>query len=75
MKPAQADAVRDAAGRPEQTEQRVMHARELLEPSTLPVEEVARQCGLGAAANFRRHFSTSAGVSPSVYRRAFSDGG
>jgi AraC family transcriptional regulator, transcriptional activator FtrA len=54
------------------TEQRVLRARELLESSTLPVEHVARQCGLGAAANFRRHFSMTVGVSPSVYRRAFA---
>jgi AraC family transcriptional regulator, transcriptional activator FtrA len=56
------------------TEQRVLRARELLESSTLPVEEVARRCGLGAAANFRRHFSMTVGVSPSAYRRAFATG-
>jgi AraC family transcriptional regulator, transcriptional activator FtrA len=56
------------------TEQRVGAARELLESSTLPVEQVARQCGLGAAANFRRHFALAVGVSPSAYRRAFATG-
>lgn len=56
------------------TEQRVLRARELLESGTLPVEQVARECGLGAAANFRRHFSMTVGVSPSSYRRTFTTG-
>lgn len=54
------------------TEQRVLRARELLESSTMPVEQIARECGLGAAATFRRHFSLSVGVSPSAYRHAFA---
>jgi AraC family transcriptional regulator, transcriptional activator FtrA len=56
------------------TEQRVLRARELLESSALGVEQVARECGLGAAANFRRHFALTMGVSPSAYRRAFATG-
>lgn len=51
--------------------QRVLHARQLLETSTLPVEQVATASGLGSPANFRRHFVAAAGVSPSTYRRAF----
>jgi transcriptional regulator GlxA family with amidase domain len=56
------------------TEQRVLRARELLESGTLPVEQVAQECGLGAAANFRRHFPMTVGVSPSTYRRTFATG-
>jgi transcriptional regulator GlxA family with amidase domain len=54
------------------TEQRVLRARELLESSSLPVEQIAAECGLGAPANFRRLFSAAVGVSPSTYRRTFT---
>lgn len=51
--------------------QRVRRARELLETSALPVEEIARQCGFGTAINLRKHFTRRIGVSPQDYRRAF----
>jgi transcriptional regulator GlxA family with amidase domain len=51
-------------------EQRVLHARQLLETGTLPVEQVASASGLGSPANFRRHFTAAVGVPPSVYRRS-----
>jgi AraC family transcriptional activator FtrA len=53
------------------TAQRVLHARQLLETSALPVEQVATASGLGTPANFRRHFTAATGASPSAYRRAF----
>ncbi len=54
------------------TAQRIQRARELLETGTLPVEDVGEASGLGAPANFRRHFILATGVTPSTYRRTFS---
>jgi transcriptional regulator GlxA family with amidase domain len=51
--------------------QRVQHARQLLETTSLPVDQVAQAAGLGSAANFRRHFTAAVGVPPSSYRRTF----
>jgi AraC family transcriptional activator FtrA len=51
------------------TEQRVLRARELLEESDLPVEEVARVAGFGTAALLRHHFTRVTGVSPTTFRR------
>ncbi|SEQ41037.1 helix-turn-helix domain-containing protein [Microlunatus flavus] len=57
------------------TAERVRRARQLLESTTLPVEQVAEQCGLGTAANLRIHFARQTGVSPSAYRAAFAETG
>jgi AraC family transcriptional regulator, transcriptional activator FtrA len=54
------------------TGQRIQRAREILETTALPVEDVGEASGLGAPANFRRHFLLATGVTPSSYRRAFS---
>lgn len=56
--------------------QRVDHARRLLESTDLPVEEVARRCGFGAAAILREHFRRATATTPTAYRRTFggSDG-
>jgi AraC family transcriptional regulator, transcriptional activator FtrA len=54
------------------TEQRIQWARELLETTVLPIEQVARESGLGAAANFRRHFTLTVGVNPTAYRHNFA---
>jgi transcriptional regulator GlxA family with amidase domain len=51
--------------------QRVRIAERLLEGGDLPVEEVARRSGFGAAAVLREHFVRERGVSPQVYRRTF----
>ncbi|MDX3230147.1 helix-turn-helix domain-containing protein [Streptomyces sp. ME19-01-6] len=51
--------------------QRIARARELLEGGDLPVDRVAELCGLGTAANLRRHFTRAVGVPPHDYRRAF----
>jgi len=52
-------------------QQRSELARELLEESDLPVEQVAAQTGLGSAASLRQHFHADLGVSPSAYRTTF----
>ncbi|MFG2084656.1 MULTISPECIES: helix-turn-helix domain-containing protein [unclassified Spirillospora] len=51
---------------------RIDYARELLETTSLPVEQVAQCCGLGSPANLRHHFTRTVGVPPTAYRRAFS---
>ena len=52
-------------------QQRVARAQTLLESTDLPVELVGDHSGLGSAANLRRHFIRTVGVSPSGYRRTF----
>lgn len=52
-------------------QQRIARARELLEESDLPVEQIADQAGLGSAANLRQHFHAALGTSPRAYRAAF----
>lgn len=51
--------------------QRLLEARRLLESTDLPVDEVARRCGLGTAANLRLHLSRDAATTPTAYRRAY----
>ena len=53
-------------------EQRVLRTRELLETTSLPVEEVAAAVGFGSATLLRHHFSAAVGVSPTTYRRRFA---
>ncbi|MEV4706662.1 helix-turn-helix domain-containing protein [Actinoplanes sp. NPDC049316] len=52
-------------------QQRVAHARLLLESTDLSVDVVARRAGLGSGTALRQHFQQSVGVAPSAYRRAF----
>ncbi|WP_232717965.1 GlxA family transcriptional regulator [Gordonia metallireducens] len=54
------------------TEQRVLAAKNLLESTDAPVEEVARLVGFTSATLLRHHFAASVGVSPLVYRRRFA---
>ena len=51
--------------------QRITRARELLERTDAPVEQIAALCGMGTATTLRRHFQRSVGVSPTVYRTTF----
>ncbi len=51
--------------------QRVDVARELLETTDLPVEEVARRTGFGTSASLRQHFARRLGTSPLRYRHTF----
>jgi AraC family transcriptional activator FtrA len=53
------------------TAARLREARYLLESSDLPVEVVARRCGLGSAANLRLHLDRDAGTTPTAYRAAY----
>ncbi|SKX76212.1 AraC family transcriptional regulator [Mycobacteroides abscessus subsp. abscessus] len=54
------------------TEQRVAHARRLLETTSLPMEQIATQAGFGSATLLRHHFASAVGVSPATYRRRFA---
>jgi transcriptional regulator GlxA family with amidase domain len=51
--------------------QRLERARELLETTQLPLEQVARRSGLGTADSLRQHLVRHVGVTPSAYRSAF----
>lgn len=52
-------------------QQRLTHARHLLETTDLPVDQVARSAGLGSAASLRQHLRATLGVAPLAYRRTF----
>jgi transcriptional regulator GlxA family with amidase domain len=52
-------------------EQRLLHARRLLEESDLPVEDVAARSGFGTATTLREHFARAVRTTPTAYRRAF----
>lgn len=49
-------------------------ARELLENTTLGIEEIAAHVGLGTGANLRIHFRAVLGTTPTEYRRTFTRG-
>jgi AraC family transcriptional activator FtrA len=57
------------------TQARVHRAKELLERSSLAIEQVASQSGLGAATTMRHHFRKRIGLSPAEYRKRFSQVG
>lgn len=50
---------------------RLGRARELLETTDHSVDRVARDCGLGTAANLRLHFRRALDTTPTAYRRTF----
>ncbi len=52
-------------------QQRVEHARLLLETSALPVESIAYEAGFGSATALRQHLRAGLGVSPTTYRQTF----
>ena len=52
--------------------QRVERAKELLETTALPMDQVARACGLGTADSLRGHIVRRTGLTPSAYRAQFS---
>ena len=54
------------------THQRVLRARQLLESTRLPVEEVARRCGFSSAAALRQPFKRVTGTAPAAYRTIFA---
>lgn len=51
---------------------RLSKARELLETTDDSMEQVARACGIGTAANLRLHFRRSLNTTPTAYRRMFT---
>ncbi|GAA1942918.1 GlxA family transcriptional regulator [Kitasatospora viridis] len=53
------------------TAARIDWARELLETTAVPVEQVARLSGLGSPATFRAAFHRCVGTSPAEYRATF----
>jgi transcriptional regulator GlxA family with amidase domain len=53
-------------------EQRILHARRLLEETDLPIETVAASCGFGTATTLREHFGRATRTTPTAYRRAFT---
>jgi transcriptional regulator GlxA family with amidase domain len=52
-------------------EQRLLHARRLLEETDMPVEDIATSSGFGTATNLREHFRRATHTTPTAYRRAF----
>lgn len=50
---------------------RIRHAKDLLETTTLSIEEIAEKCGFGAAPTLRHHFRTYVTLSPNQYRARF----
>ncbi|GAA1963947.1 GlxA family transcriptional regulator [Amycolatopsis minnesotensis] len=53
-------------------QQRLVRARELLETSDLPVDEIAARVGFATGTSLRQHLRGAIGVSPLAYRRTFS---
>ena len=57
------------------TDQRILHARRLLEETVQPVEAVADLVGFGSAGVLRHHFTRRVGTTPQAYRRTFARAG
>jgi AraC family transcriptional activator FtrA len=51
---------------------RLARARELLEDSGLPIDEIAARAGFGEAGTLRHHFRARLATTPAAYRNAFS---
>jgi AraC family transcriptional activator FtrA len=51
--------------------QRLSKARDLLENSALPIENVAEMAGMGSATNLRHHFRQHFTTTPAAYRAMF----
>ncbi|MET7459069.1 helix-turn-helix domain-containing protein [Nonomuraea sp. NPDC005501] len=51
---------------------RVDRARELLETTELPMDQVAEQSGLGSADSLRKHLAGRVGLTPTAYRASFT---
>ncbi|MFJ3593627.1 GlxA family transcriptional regulator [Streptomyces sp. NPDC090231] len=52
-------------------QQRVVRARQLLESTDLPVDDIAARVGFGTGTSLRQHLHAVIGVSPLAYRRTF----
>jgi transcriptional regulator GlxA family with amidase domain len=53
-------------------QQRIARTKHLLETTSLNIEEIALQVGLGSSANLRVHFQRNTHLSPTRYRQLFS---
>jgi transcriptional regulator GlxA family with amidase domain len=53
-------------------DQRIARAKELLEATDVPIEQIAGQVGLGTSANLRVHFRRATSLSPQQHRRQFA---
>jgi transcriptional regulator GlxA family with amidase domain len=53
-------------------QQRISRTKELLEASSLTVQEIAAQVGLGSPANLRVHFRRATTLTPTRHRQLFS---
>lgn len=53
------------------TNQRVLHAKHLLEATDLGLEQIAGRSGFGSGALLRHHFQRLVGIAPTEYRRRF----
>ncbi|MEW1842976.1 helix-turn-helix domain-containing protein [Nonomuraea angiospora] len=51
---------------------RVDRARELLETTGLPMDQVAGRSGLGSADSLRKHLVSRVGLTPTAYRASFT---
>lgn len=54
------------------TNQRILHAKDLLENTDLPLDSIADRCGFSSGALLRHHFNRLVGIAPAEYRRRFS---
>jgi len=54
-------------------QQRIGRTKELLESTSLTVEEIAAQVGLGTSANLRLHFRRATSLSPMRHRKLFAE--
>ncbi|WBB63759.1 helix-turn-helix domain-containing protein [Streptomyces sp. WMMC500] len=52
-------------------QRRIHRARELLETTGLPMDQVAEKSGLGSADSLRKHMAAHVGVTPTAYRASF----
>ena len=50
---------------------RLTAARQRLEQTDLPLQQIARRCGFGTPESLRRSFIASVGVTPGAYRDRF----
>ncbi len=52
--------------------QRVLHARLLLETTSMSIDEISVRCGFTSPTLFRHHFDLEVGIAPTRYRQAFA---
>lgn len=57
------------------TQQRLQRARQLLEETDLPIDQVAARSGFGSGSSLRQHLHAALGVSPRAYRDTFRASG